>query len=440
MISELNETPLSQKVLAYFCIFLLSLNNTLISVNLAGITLDRLLEMMVFIVLLPYFFKELLNNQSFYIFTLIILLMIFLRTLMVFFDVSNSSINFEVIIRDIIRVLIFLIFYLLAHYSFSKLGNQGVTFFLIITSPYVLLAFIQHPLTPFSDISYSIHQNFYSGNMVQDITSTGSYLEQFAKAGFLIRPSGPYGGPIILSYALIPIMALSLYAYVYQEKKIYYFWFLCVLMVSFLTLTRSLILGSAFMFLSITFIQLYLKRDRYILFIFLFLLVPVVMLISGELETFNRIFSLSDVFNQDGLSERQVAWLSGFIALIENPVYFNADHYLEIFSSFCSKSSNCMDFISMHNGFLRVGRDFSLFGLIIYLGLWSWIFYVSLKQLFPYNILFISFFVAYLTNTMFHNNTLFISEYAILVPIALLFFFDKSEPLDKKHQQDIILK
>ena len=385
--------------------------------------------MLVFLLLLPYFFKEFLNNQSFYIFTLIILLMIFFRTFIVIFDISNDSTDLETILRELMRVFIFLIFYLLAHYSFSRLGIQGVIFFIIITSPYVLLAFIQHPLTPFSDLSYSIHQNFYSGNMVQDLTSRGSYLEQFSKNKFLIRPSGPYGGPIILSYALIPIMAMSLYAYIHEQKKRYYFWFIFVLVVSFLTLTRSLILGSVIMFLSITFIQLYLKRDRYILAILLLSLITIAIIMSGQLELFNRIISFSDVLAGDGLSERQVAWLSGFMALIENPLYFNSSHYSEIFKSFCHESSNCLNQISMHNGFLRVGRDFSLFGLLVYLGLLLWLFYLSVKRPFPYSLIFCSFLIAYLANTFFHNNTLFISEYGILVPIALLFCLHRSETL-----------
>ncbi len=417
--------------LAIISIFLISLNNTLISLTILGITIDRFLEMLLFLFLLPFILKELVNNDSFFIFITLILIMIFLRTLILFFDASTGSLQLESILRDIVRVAMFVVFFSIAYFGLSELGSKGVKFFIILTAPYFLLAFMQHPITPLTELSAIIFENLYVGNLVQDTTNKGSYVfTEFKRLGHMFRPSGPYGSPIILSYSIIPVMALSLFMYIYEEKKTYYYWFLFLSMVAFLSLTRSLIAGTLFMFLCITFIQFFMKRDRWIPLILALLSIPSFILVTEQIEFFNRIFSVSDVFGGGDLSERKVAWISGFMALMENPIYFISKDYLEIFQSICLQNTNCRDFVSMHNGFLRVGRDFGLLGLVLYLALFLWIFFKCFKQLFPYNLIFSSCFIAYLVNTMFHNNTLFISEYAILMPIALLLLFDKNASLN----------
>ncbi len=417
--------------LATFSLFLISLNNTLISITVLGITIDRFLEMLIFLFLLPFVLKELVNNDSFFVFITLILIMIFIRTLILFFDASTGNVELESILRDIVRVAMFAVFFSIAYFGLSQLGTKGVALFIFLTAPYFLLAFMQHPLTPFTEVSAIIFENLYVGNLIQDTTHKGSYVfTEFKRLGHMFRPSGPYGSPIILSYSIIPIMALSLFMYIYEEKKTYYFWFLFLAIVAFLSLTRSLIVGTLFIFLCITFIQFILKRDRWIQMVLALFFIPTLVFVIEQIEFFNRIFSFSDVFGGGDLSERKVAWISGFMALMENPIYFVSKDYLEIFQSICLQNTNCIDFVSMHNGFLRVGRDFGLLGLILYLALFSWIFFKCFKLLFPYNILFSSFFIAYLVNTMFHNNTLFISEYAILMPIALLFLYDKSASLN----------
>tara|TARA_B100001250_G_scaffold84532_1_gene69881 strand:+ start:22775 stop:24082 length:1308 start_codon:yes stop_codon:yes gene_type:complete len=425
------EKNLVWSFLAIFSIFLVSLNNTLISVSILGITIDRLLEMFLFLILLPFIFKELINNDSFFIFMVIILIMIFFRTVILFLDASTGTTELESILRDIVRIVMFAIFFSLAYFGLLKLGSKGIALFIFLTSPYFLLAFMQHPITPLTEVGAIITENLYLGNMIQDSTNKGGYIyTEFKRLGHMIRPSGPYGSPIILSYSIIPVMALSLFMYIYEEKKIYYFWFLFLSVVAFLSLTRSLIVGTFLMLLCITLIQFILRRDRWMPAVLTLLSIPIFIFVSDQIEFFNRIFSFSDVFGGEDLSVRQVAWISGFMALMENPIYFISEDYLEIFQSMCLQNTNCIDFVSMHNGFLRVGRDFGLLGLILYLALFSWIFFKCFKQLFPYNLLFGICFIAYLTNTMFHNNTLFISEYSVLILIALLFLFDKRESLN----------
>lgn len=417
---------------AYFCLFLLSLNNTLVSLTIAGISLDRLFEAIVFIFLLPFIFRKFLNDQYFAVFIVMILAMILLKAFILVFDASISVIGFDSLTRALIRVFYFIIFFCVAYFGFFVLGIRGVTFIILLTSPYFLLAFMQHPITPLSEFSFAIHEALYSGNMNQDASSEAGYvLIEYQKLGFMLRPTGPYGSTIALSYALIPVMGLTLFAYIYKNEKRYYFWFLFLVLISILSLTRSLIVGAAILLLSVTLVQLLIKRDRILILILATFSIFMALLLYQQFDLFNRIFSFSDVFVEGGMSERQIAWLSGLRALIENPLYFNADHYMDFYKSFCTQSSNCLAYISMHNGFLRVGRDFSIFGLLIYVGSLVWFFYISLKQDLVYKIIFSSVFLAYIANTMFHNNTLFISEYTILIWIALLFNFDNGKSLNK---------
>tara|TARA_B100000674_G_scaffold422206_1_gene374234 strand:+ start:60 stop:593 length:534 start_codon:yes stop_codon:yes gene_type:complete len=175
---------------------------------------------------------------------------------------------------------------------------------------------------------------------------------------------------------------------------------------------------------------MYLKRDRWVILFLFALSVPVSIFIIGQLEFFGRIFSFEDVWVGGDMSERQIAWLSGFLALFENPLSFNSMDFTENFKFFCIQSTNCQNYISMHNGFLRIGRDFTLIGLCLYLFLLIWIFIKSNSLKLHINILFSSLFFAFLVNTFFHNNTLFVSEYMILLPIVLLLNIDKDGNLN----------
>ena len=417
--------------LAYFVAIIIGLNNTLISQTIAGITIDRLLEMAIFLLLLPIIVRDALRNRTLFIFAIIVFFLVALKSVVLINESAIANMVLDSVLRDIVRILVFFVIFYLFYFCLKILGTRAIDILLVVTAPFFLLAFIQHPVTPFTNIGLEITENLFSGNFIQDTTNKGGYVyADLLKQGFMIRPTGPYGSPVILSYQLIPIMGLTLYMYIMKKNLIYYFWFLFLFLVSFLTLTRSLILASSVIFLSICFLQMYLKRDRWVILFLFALSVPVSIFIIGQLEFFGRIFSFEDVLVGGDMSERQIAWLSGFLALFENPLSFNSMDFTENFKFFCIQSTNCQNYISMHNGFLRIGRDFTLIGLCLYLFLLIWIFIKSNSLKLHINILFSSLFFAFLVNTFFHNNTLFVSEYMILLPIVLLLNIDKDGNLN----------
>ena len=417
--------------LAYCVVIIIGLNNTLISQTVVGITIDRLLEMAIFLLLLPIVVRDALRDRNLLIFAILVLFLVALKSFVLLNESAIAYMSLDTVLRDIVRILVFFVIFYLFYFCLKFLGLRAIDVLLIVTAPFFLLAFIQHPVTPFTDIGIEITQNLFSGNFIQDTTNKGGYVyADLLKQGFMIRPTGPYGSPIILSYQLIPIMGLTLYMYLVKKNLLYYFWFLFLFLVSFLTLTRSLIMAASVIFLSICFLQMYLKRDRWIILFLFSLSIPVSILVIGQLEFFGRIFSFGDFLVEGDMSERQIAWLSGLLGLFENPLSFNSSDFSENFKSLCTQSTNCQNYISMHNGFLRVGRDFTLIGLCLYLFLLIWIFIKSNSLNLHLKILFSSLFFAFLVHTFFHNNTLFISEYMILLPIVLLFNIDKEGNLN----------
>lgn len=423
MINEFNKNRFSKKLeetLAVLAIFLITLNNTVTSFQILGVSIDRLAEIILFVIVFQYIKTYIFQYKDAYYFFLIICFFIFLKTFILLVESTFAYIDFETALRDIVRVLYFFIIFALAFFAFSILKLKALIFYLIFTAPYFLLAFSQHPLTPFTEFGFKIWEIFYINQLPETGPKDAGYLlRDYTTLGFLIRPVGPYESPIGLSYALLPAIIISAYVYFKTEKVRYYFLFIFLIVVGALTLTRSLIIGTFILFLYVSIAQLIFKRDRWILSLLLLSVFPLSYFIFSNQEFFLRIIDLTDVFTTEG-SPRMIAWQSGFISLIENPLYFNSEGYLSLFNEGCKRSQDCWAIISMHNGFLRVGRDFSIFGLFIYLFFLGYLFYLSIevneKSIFK-GLYFIGI-ISYIIHCFFHNNTLFISEYSILIFIT----------------------
>ena len=207
--------------LAYCVVIIIGLNNTLISQTVVGITIDRLLEMAIFLLLLPIVVRDALRDRNLLIFAILVLFLVALKSFVLLNESAIANMSLDTVLRDIVRILVFFVIFYLFYFCLKFLGLRVIDVLLIVTAPFFLLAFIQHPVTPFTDIGIEITQNLFSGNFIQDTTNKGGYVyADLLKQGFMIRPTGPYGSPIILSYQFIPIMGLTLYMYL--VKKICY--------------------------------------------------------------------------------------------------------------------------------------------------------------------------------------------------------------------------
>tara|TARA_Y200000002_G_scaffold157518_1_gene130276 strand:+ start:1830 stop:3161 length:1332 start_codon:yes stop_codon:yes gene_type:complete len=420
-----------EEILAYISIFLISLNNTLTYKQILGISIDRFLEIILFFLIFPFFKEYFFKYRAFLYFFLTVLILCFFKLLILFFDDSNLSGDFESAARDLVRVFFFFIIFCLAFYAIKILDLMAIKAYLIFTAPYFLLAFMQSPITPFNEFSFQIWSLFYESQLLVENWYAEFLYRDYNRFHFLVRVIGPYGSPTALCYALIPPIIFSAFLYL-QEKKIkYYVWFIFLSSVAFLTLTRSLLLGTVLMILYLAFMQIYLRRDRWVVIsqsIIVLATIPFLLTEFSELADFGRLVDLTDVFS--GGSSRIIAWTSGFIALIENPFYFSAENnYLPLFNEACVRSKNCSDVISLHNGFLRIGRDFSIFGLALTLILFSHLIYCSLNQRIFFKSFYIFSFLIFFIHTFFHNNTIFISEYTILIFFAFTYIFTYSKKI-----------
>ena len=420
-----------EEILAYISIFLISLNNTVTYKQILGISIDRFLEIILFFLIFPFIKEYFFKYRAFLYFFLTVLILCFFKLLILFFDDSNLSGDFESAARDLVRVFFFFIIFCLAFYAIKILDLMAIKAYLIFTAPYFILAFMQSPITPFNEISFQIWRLFYESQLLVDNWYAEYLYRDYNRFHFLVRVIGPYSSPILLCYALIPAIIFSAFLYLQENKIKYYVWFIFLSAVAFFTLTRSLLLGTVLMILYLAFMQLYLKRDRWIVIsqlLTVLVAIPFLLTQFSELADFGRIVDLTDVFS--GGSSRTIAWTSGFIALIENPFYFTAvDNYLPIFNEACMRSKNCFDEISMHNGFLRIGRDFSIFGLALTIILFGHLIYCSLNQRIFFKSFFIFSFLIFFIHTFFHNNTIFISEYSILIFLAFTYIFTYSKKI-----------
>ena len=214
---------------------------------------------------------------------------------------------------------------------------MAIKAYLIFTAPYFLLAFMQSPITPFNEFSFQIWSLFYESQLLVENWYAEFLYKDYNRFHFLVRVIGPYGSPTALCYALIPPIIFSAFLYL-QEKKIkYYVWFIFLSSVAFLTLTRSLLLGTVLMILYLAFMQIYLRRDRWVVIsqsIIVLATIPFLLTEFSELADFGFSdfcsSSCADLFNsfdsnsnkessREGLSTFKRRWR------ITELSYFNFD-------------------------------------------------------------------------------------------------------------------
>lgn len=411
----------------FICILiaiLIGVDNVFINYKVAGISYDRLLELIIFAFLFKSFMRELATNRFFKI--LNIFFVVFL-CLQLFVDIRLSllgTIEPEKVFRDIARYLSFVSFSFLFLYIIKK-NIKFVNIILFCHFIWVVFAMLQHPLSPVSTKVLAIRQQLFAGVEKETVSNRLQSEEAYVEngEGTRFRVSGPFHSPIALAYLMINSLFLGYYMYIKTKRKRYLYYCLFLFFVSLLTQTRSLMWAELIFVSGIFFFNTDTKTRvlSRVAAAFSFLLLIALFVSSGGNDTSIAEDSTRLTRLDDNGSDRPLLWLTGLYAIGTHPFGITDDEYYQVKRQmYMTYKSPSILAVGTHNGLIAVGFDYSLFGYIA--------FFFFLLQLFRFiavlneriRITFLLFFGAYLVNAFFHNNFIFSSDYEILLAVILV--------------------
>ena len=389
------------------------LNNIVIGYKVAGISIDRIMQIFIFIFIFKHFTKDLKDKNLKFVEIIILWFLI----LIIFNNFSlliqnEDKITLMTFTRDTIRVFMYGIFTYLVYYLLKN-DMKKLNIILLIQFSAVLLAFFQNPMTPLTDWSQQLKMNYFLVNMMQADQEWYNAFMDDTNYNFM-RVSGPYGQVVTMSYTLVVSAILTTYMYLSTNKKIYIYFLLFLFLVSVMSLTRSAV-GGIFIML------LFIAGKEKVYFIGLLALGIIYMLFFGDfdysnLDNYTRVISTDDTSAQGKVP----IWITGIATIIMYPFGITDMDYMSVKELMYSiyKNEDILRYPS-HNGIINLGFQYTILGVFLFV-------YFIYRLCKMSNILtkkerkfWLFAFFAYLFQQSFHNNGIFYVEFNVLIILAL---------------------
>jgi len=395
--------------LLFLILFLIATEGLFANYKIAGIGMVRIVEALYFFYIIKSFFNDLRENKILLI-TFKLSIIFFLLLSLKLFTVTFIFNHYESkIFIDFARLtLMFMLFYIM-YYILSK-DIKYLNIILLLNLPIIIIAFFQGSFTPFTDLAWYLKFHYFA-QLGNDIDTPW----------FRTRVCGLYPFTIPLGYILVTNMIVALYLYIKFSyiRYIYYFIFLGI--VSSFTLTRSVMLS--WLVITLYFLYLILRNGtmikKIIVFFSLFLFISFSLAtVATNADKFSRLSQLDD----NSAEGRIPLAITATYSLIKYPLGFSDIEYniakKEMYNIIHNK--NILEHAG-HNGFLNIGFVYTLIGLFVFIGYFIYIF-MLVKNKFSYDIksFLMVIAIAYLANSLFHNNFLFYSDFYGLLILAIL--------------------
>lgn len=382
---------------------------------IAGVGISRIIEFIFFLPIAKYFLNDVKNNRVLFVTVQLLIIFGLLLSLKLFTVVIVDGEDNIKILINIVRLLFFIFPTYIVYYLLREKNIDVIKFILLLNFPIILLAFFQSEVTPYTDIAWQIKYDFFPEGL------------QFDNEFFRKRVVGVYFSSIPLAYTLSVDFVLTTYLYIKTKSNLYTIYFLFLGIVSVFSLTRSVVLSWAVMF--IYYIYHYLRFKTSILNKVFGITIIILFVVYGSLGYMENSDSLDRVTSTKGSSAqgRLPLALTGIYTLVMHPFGVSESDYndakKEMYAVF--HVEDILNFPS-HNGLLNIGFEYTTFGLMVFL-VYLYALYKILKNNFSKDmkLFFIVSFFVYLTNSFFHNNFIFIQNfYAFIILSIFAYEFD----------------
>ncbi|RRS30909.1 MAG: hypothetical protein P794_05240 [Epsilonproteobacteria bacterium (ex Lamellibrachia satsuma)] len=394
----------------------LAVNNIFIGYKIMGISFDRILLGVLFVISLKSFLYDIKTNK--YLRLVVIFFIIFFALNLLkssYLVLACDEYNISNMIRSSFRILTMLIFFYLSFFLISRSSNYRLfKYMLFILFLAFLLAFFQSYLTPFTEIANKIINFFFSVNMDENMSELIASNIEYGST-WELRTTGPYGSTITLSYALASAGLLSTYLYKKTEEKIYIYMLLFILVVAVLSMTRSVIITQ----IILVFYSMFSVKNRLGKLVITLAILIMPYLFYLYLDSFERVLDL----NETSASGKIPLIITAIYALLLSPlgvcstIYEEARHFMyEIFHT-----EEILKYTA-HNGIVNIGFEYTVIGYLLFFYFFYLLFKASKKLRKSDRKLWVALIVAYFFQQSFHNMGLFVGDFPVLLILALYIF------------------
>lgn len=406
----------------YITAILLAVDNVFISKRIGFLSIDRLMEIMIFLLFFRSFLNEFQSNPFFRKFCQFLIGFIVLKFLMNLWFLAVGEIKSMDLVKEIFKGITFIIF----SYLFVLVLKKGTRYLRVISWVHlgiIIFALLHHPLSPVAAQVQDFKKELLTSNDADmgeaDLSNEETYIEYGMANRF--RLSGPFAFAITYSYFAISSFILNLFLFMKTRKKFYLLVLGLLIVTAFLSQTRSLILGmfivSAGYFLLI---QNKTARYKFNLFVTGLFSILILVLASHSLSTIDsRVTSTESTGG--GSDNRPWLWATGILAVLENPFGVTESDYDKTRRAmFEASGDSSLLILTSHNGLINVGFQYTFFGYILFA---FFIFFLirQAKEL-PkdYKYLFYLSLFGYWVHTSFHNNFILYADYPFLMILILI--------------------
>ncbi|WP_418499185.1 O-antigen ligase family protein [Flagellimonas sp.] len=420
----------------YLIAFLIAVDNVFVSKRIGFLSVDRLLEIMIFILFFKSFLNELRTNSFFKKFCQFLMVFIILKFLMNLRFLALGEIESLDIVRDLFKGFTFIIF----SFLFVIIIKEGTKYLRVISWVHLailIFSLLHHPLSPIAGQVQDFKEILLTSNDSQmgeaDLSNEETYIEHGLANRF--RLSGPFAFAITFSYFAISSFILNLYLFMKTRKKFYLVVLGLLIVTAFLSQTRSLILGlfiiSAGYFLII---QNKNARYKFNLFVASLFSILILALVSSSITSIDSRVTSADGTG-GGSDNRPMLWATGILAVVENPFGVTKTDYDKTRQAMFEVSGDSSILhLTSHNGLINVGFQYTFFGYILFGAFVYFLLKRTLKLPRDYKILFLLSLFGYLVHTSFHNNFILYADYPYLMVLILIGYANEIEERARKEK------
>ena len=419
----------------YLIAFVLGIDQIFINFKLVGMSYDRWLEFGLFFFFFKSYLLELKTSPFFKNWNTFIILFALLQLLINLKLAIMGKKEFEFVYTEFIKCFSFLVFSFL-FLLIAKKDVKYVNFLVFIYFAICIFGFLQHPLSPFAsqmlEIKKSLFATAESERILTKLNTEGVYIE--GGYGDRFRLAGPFVTSINFAYFAISAVIINFYLYLRHKKRIYLFYIAILIIASFFTQTRSLLLAEIVLIFGFLFFGPFKRQGLYKMVMVGGLMLALLFVYIGK-DYINtggsRITKISDGKHGD---PRPVLGLTGAYAVVNYPLGIMSEDYMNIKKEMFAKYGHPVILrMPSHNGLINIGFRYSFLGYILFFFLVLFLLrFINLLEP-KYTIFFKLALVAYAINASFHNNFVLSEDYTFLVVLMLI-------PLEISTENNLLVK
>lgn len=401
---------------------LLAFDNVFIRFRIGVISVDRMIEFLLFFAFFKTYLKTIRYNSFFRRWNTFLILFALLQLLVNLRFAAMGEMELTNVLVSLFKSFSFIVF----SFLFFLVARENLKYVKIIVVVHLgicIFALLMHPISPLASQFFEIKKALFSitldGNISSNLETENSYIS----GGYVnrFRLSGPFRSTISFTYFAITSFCMAFYLFIKTSKRFYLIVLGVVFICSLLSQTRSLLLGELIIIFGYLFFAPQKKRPLYQFGLVTIGTVIILFIAFGQNYFIPKNSRLTKVSSEGTSDSRPLLWLTGIKANIFYPFGVSKTEYKTVQREMYNRYGNLsLLHLGVHNGVINIGIYYSILGLFLL--------YLFVKFLIEHNrysdptikIFFIMCLLGYLIHISFHNNIILYADYPFLMILIVM--------------------